>query len=114
MIYNDGYEVDNEKRFVRCPRCGNEEYSSEAAFCRICGLPAYNECEGSVEYDDFGNTEGFHIHRNAGNARYCEYCGKPTMLFKEKILLSFADAQSEQMNESPFTFSEEDEELPFN
>ena len=106
MIYRDGYETDSNLRFVRCPRCGNEEYSEDALYCRICGFSAYNECEGSTECDNFGNVN---VHRNVGNARYCEYCGKPTMLLNEKLLRPYTEVQAEQ--EDPFPF---DEELPFN
>jgi len=66
MIYSDGYEVDGNLRFVRCPKCGNEEYSADAKFCKICGFPAYNECEGSPEYDNFGNVEDFKFIRMLG------------------------------------------------
>ena len=113
MIYRDGFEVNKNKRFVKCPRCGNEEYSEEAMFCKICGLQVYNECEGLSEYDDYGNLEVVK-HKNVGNARFCEYCGKKTMLFIEKFLKSYDDVQSEQEQEDkndPFPF---DEELPFN
>lgn len=90
MIYNDGYETDSNLRFVSCPKCGNEEYSENAVYCRICGFSAYNECEGY--YD---NDEGEHVsHRNVGNARYCEFCGQPTMLFKEKLLKSYTEVQA--------------------
>lgn len=109
MIYNDGYETNNNLRFVRCPKCGNEEYSEEAKFCRICGFPVYNECEGSPERDNFGDVIDYNIHRNVGNARYCEYCGKPTMLLNEKLLKPYTEVQKEQ-GENPLPF---DEELPF-
>lgn len=104
MIYNDGYETDNNLRFVRCPRCGNEEYSDEAKYCRICGCSAYNECEGSFDEDEYGNRGLYQIHRNVGNARYCECCGQPTMLLKEKLLKSYKEVQAAQAI---------DEELPF-
>lgn len=108
MIYRDGYETDKNLRFVSCPRCGNEEYSESAMYCRICGFHAYNECEGY--YD---NDLGEHVnHRNVGNARYCEFCGQPTMLFKEKLLKPYAEVQSKQTEqvEGSFPF---DESLPF-
>lgn len=113
MIYNDGYETDGNLRFVKCPRCGNEEYSPDAEYCRICGFPAYNECEGSPEYDEFGNNQGFHIHRNAGNARFCEHCGKPTMLFNEKLLKPYNEFNKNQQGEEyAFPFDTNDE-IPF-
>jgi hypothetical protein len=113
MIYNDGYETDENLRFIKCPRCGNEEYSSDAKYCRICGFPAYNECEGSPDYDEYGNNQGFYTHRNAGNARYCEYCGKPTMLFKEKYLKAFNEVNvAAPAEEEVFPF-DLDGEMPF-
>lgn len=114
MIYNDGFETDENLRFVKCPRCGNEEFSSDAKFCRICGLPVFNECEGSQEFDSFGNVTSFY-HRNPGNARYCEQCGKPTMLYKETLLKPYKDVYANTQGElSSIPFSIEDEEdTPF-
>lgn len=108
MIYNDGYKTDNDLRFLSCPKCGNEEYSQNAQYCRICGLSAYNECEGSPEQDNFGNVIDFHVHRNVGNARYCEFCGQPTMLFKEKLLKPYTEVQAVA---APAV--QEDDEIPF-
>ena len=106
MIYNDGYETDNNLRFVHCPRCGNEEYSQEARFCRICGLPVYNECEGIYDQD-----EGmYQIHRNPGNARYCEFCGQPTMLLKEKLLKPYTAVNANTNDESSIR---DEDEFPF-
>jgi hypothetical protein len=99
--------MDGNLRFVSCLRYGNEEYSENAMYCCICGFQVYNECEGY--YD---NDLGEHVsHRNVGNARYCEFCGQPTMLFKEKLLKPYTEVQEEQEDEEPFSF---DESLPFN
>lgn len=111
MIYNDGFDVDNNLRFIKCPKCGNEEYSVDAKFCKICGFPAYNECEGSPEYDSFGNVIDFSIHQNVGNARYCEYCGKSTTLLKEKLLKPYSEVQAIQNDEDPLDF---EDSFPFN
>lgn len=110
MIYNDGYETDNNLRFVRCPRCGNEEYSQDARYCRICGFPVYNECEGDYDQDEYGNQGIYQIHRNAGNARYCEFCGQPTMLLKEKLLKPYIEVTTDA-DENPAVFDGDD--LPF-
>ena len=113
MIYRDGFGVNENKRFVKCPRCGNEEYSEEAMFCKICGLQVYNEYEGLSEYDGYGNLEVIK-HRNVGNARFCEYCGTKTMLFNANLLKPYDAVQNEQEQEDeidPFPF---DGELPFN
>lgn len=93
MIYDDGFKVDKKLRFMMCPKCGNEEYLEDAKFCKICGFPAYNECEGTTEYDDFGHEVTFTVHKNVGNARYCEFCGKPTMLLKAKYLRPYTEVQ---------------------
>ena len=93
MIYNDGYEVDKNLKFVKCPRCGNEEYSRDAQYGCICGFLAYNECKGSPEVDDYGNIIDLHVHRNVGNARYCEFCGQPTALFTEMLLKPYTEVQ---------------------
>ncbi|NWO20627.1 hypothetical protein HW273_01730 [Oribacterium sp. oral taxon 102] len=110
MIYNDGYEVDENLKFVKCPKCGNEQYSDGARYCRICGFYVYNECEGDFDRDEYGNQGEYHIHRNLGNARFCEFCGQPTMLFKEKLLKPYTEVQTEE-DEDSFPF---DEALPFN
>ena len=65
MIYRDGYATDNNLRFLKCPKCGNEEYSGDAKYCRICGFSSYNECEGSPEYDNFGNAIDFALYFTA-------------------------------------------------
>lgn len=104
MIYNDGYEVDENLRFIKCPRCGNDQYFDNARYCRICGFNLYNECEGDYERDEYGNPEEpFQIHKNVGNARYCEFCGQPTILFKEKLLRPYTEVQALQdEDEVPF------------
>jgi hypothetical protein len=72
-------------------------------YCRICSFQVYNNCEGY--YD---NDLGEHVsHRNVGNARYCEFCGQPTVLFKEKLLKPYTEVQEEQEEEEPFSFDEE-------
>ena len=106
MIYDDGIEMDENGRAKVCPVCGNEQFSENADFCRICGFAVYNLCEGTPIHDDFGNYEGVEQHRNAGNARFCEKCGQPTHFFKSKILRPFDEVRStyveEYVKESPF------------
>ena len=50
MIYDDGVEHE-DMRVIECPRCENEEFSQDAGYCKICGLGAYNYCEGEAQYD---------------------------------------------------------------
>lgn len=132
MIYNDGVLMDLNLRLTKCPRCGNEEFSSDASHCRICGFELYNTCDGETICDDFGNYDHTEYHRNPGNARFCEKCGAKTYFFKEKILRPYTEVMNEATGEyfaknpdayvcsteakseeddSPFSFSEES---PFN
>lgn len=99
MIYN-GFETDNNLRFVSCPRCGNVEFSDKAAFCKICGLPVYNECGGEIAgADPYGNIIRVDVHRCLGNARYCEICGRATMLFSQKLLKPYNEILSQGLDD---------------
>ncbi|HHX23710.1 MAG TPA: hypothetical protein GX723_06835 [Thermoanaerobacterales bacterium] len=106
MIYDDGVEMNEDMRVSTCPRCENEEFSEEAEYCRICGLRAYNYCEGEPEYDWNGYQTDTHYHRNPSNARYCETCGNPTIFFKEKILRPWKDVNNELEAEDDSAFAE--------
>ena len=80
MMYN-GLKTNEGLRFIKCPVCGNNEFSSEAGFCKICGSALYNFCQD--HYDENGYRVSNGCGRpNPGNARFCEYCGNPTLLFK--------------------------------
>lgn len=86
MFYQDGPEMNEDKRVIKCPRCGNEEFSDNAEFCRVCGLPVFNYCEGEEQYDYHGNYLDTTKHKNPGNARFCEICGRKTTYYTEKLL----------------------------
>lgn len=76
-----GITTDDKLRFIKCPVCGNDEFSSEAEFCRICGSAIYNYCQDL--YDEGGYRISTGCGKpNPGNSRYCEYCGNPTLLYK--------------------------------
>ena len=107
MFYNDGPEMDENMRIIRCPRCGNEIFDDDAEYCQICGLALYNYCVGQLIYDDFGNVEGRDKqHKNKGNARYCKYCGAETTYVQEGILRDFhvviEEAQQKEIDDIPF------------
>jgi hypothetical protein len=70
-------------RVVKCPLCGNEEFSVTAVHCRICGTMLFNLCEGEWDYP---SRRCYNRHINPGNARFCEECGKPTYFNSEKFL----------------------------
>lgn len=95
MIYNDGFPMDANLKVTQCPKCGNEQFSNEAEFCRICGASLYNLCEGEDIYDYNGNFEHHEEHKNCGNARFCEKCGRPTSFFRETFLLPYDEVREE-------------------
>ncbi len=123
MIYNDGLPMDENLRVTQCPKCGNEEFSRDADFCRICGTSLYNVCDGEDIYDYHGNYEGHENHKNLGNARFCEKCGKPTYFFNSGFLLPFDQVRDQltvkYLQEVPGAIAEEDpfsndyDEMPF-
>lgn len=99
MMYNDGFPMDDDLRVTECPKCKNEEFSPEADFCRICGTSLYNLCDGEDIYDYNGNYQDTERHRNHGNARFCEKCGKPTMFLNKKFLRPFDEVQNSYINQ---------------
>ena len=122
MKYNDGFLMDENLRVTVCPKCGNEEFSERANFCRICGTSLYNFCDGEDIYDYDGNFDHHEEHRNCGNARFCEKCGKPTAFLNAKYLRPYTEVKGEYvkqyMQDNPNAFSHstesfDDEELPF-
>lgn len=91
MIYNDGFPMDDNLQFIKCPKCDNEEFSLNAKHCKICGFDVFNYCLGYRIEDDNGNFLGIEHHKNAGNARYCETCGEKTILFNAKLLRPYTE-----------------------
>jgi ribosomal protein L37E len=53
-------------QFSPCPVCGNESYSADAGYCRICGTPLTNPCTEDPS------------HLNHPEAKHCYACGNPT------------------------------------
>lgn len=137
MQYNDGVSYDEDSLRVKiCPVCNNEQFSSNAEFCRICGTSLYNKCEGETEYDMNNEPYKRDQHNNPSNARFCEICGKPTYYFNQKILVPHNEyierSSIDDLDSYPFNpdeaaqdkmeieaerhdyMSDFDEELPFN
>ena len=122
MIYNDGFPMDENLRLTKCPRCSNEEFSSDATHCRICGFKLYNTCQGERIEDAFGQFDHIEYHRNLGNARFCEKCGAKTYFFLEEMLRPYTEVQDDRINsysrENPDFFSSkssvsDEESFPF-
>ena len=100
MIYDDGVQVDENMRVVACPSCENEVFNTDAGHCKICGLSLYNVCEGELEFVFNGNQTDTIYHQNLGDARFCEFCGRPTTFNKAGILKPW-----DVVKEQAFNFS---------
>lgn len=64
-----------------CPHCGNTDLSLGAKFCRICGKPAINVCEGHQRGRFAGQR-----HYNPHYARFCLACGAKTVFNTYNVL----------------------------
>lgn len=89
-FYNDGPKLDANKRALNCPRCGYVEFSLQTNFCRSCGLPLYNYCVEVSPPDDYVGPEII-PHKNAGNARFCEFCGQITEYYNAGLLRNWTE-----------------------
>ena len=69
--------ADETGRVLTCPLCGNEEFSENARFCRVCGTPAVNAC-----------TAGFNACGRAcgPGASCCAACGSETEYARRGLL----------------------------
>lgn len=124
MIYNDGFPMDANLRVTECPKCGNEEFSKEADYCKICGTTLYNLCDGEDIYDYNGNFDHHEEPRNHGNPRFCEKCEKPTAFFNAKFLRPYSEVKERYVEQylqenpnavldTPTQLSDEDDGFPF-
>lgn len=90
LYYKDGVEFDKQTYKVKiCPRCHNEEFSEDAEHCRICSLYLFNNCEGYLDEDEWGNQALVEQHANPSNARFCETCGRITAFYKAGVLTDY-------------------------
>lgn len=76
-----GLKTDENLRFLKCPVCGNNEFSYGAEFCKICGSAIYNYCQDLYDENGYRVSSGCG-KPNPGDSRFCEYCGNPTLLYK--------------------------------
>lgn len=97
MKYTDGVEYDEDTLKIKiCPTCGNEEFSDNSSFCRICGTDLFNNCIGEEDADINGYITIYNQHANPSNARFCEICGKETLFYRKGILKSYQEYQQEK------------------
>jgi len=131
-------QIDENGRFSLCPRCGNNDISDEATYCKMCGFYLFNKCINDSAYND--SIVNFDYRQycgaiNDGDARYCEHCGSPTILtraglvttweewrqYKEEVAATKEDPFSNASNaKDPFSDDDEsdgielsDDDLPF-
>lgn len=110
MSANTHIQVDENLRFAKCPQCGNEIFSDDAKFCKICGLYLYNECLNSnynYRSEDCGKI-------NVSDARNCEYCGAQTYLADKKILKTWNEEIEKEGESSSIPLNAfDDDDFPF-
>ncbi|QGG47319.1 hypothetical protein [Heliorestis convoluta] len=98
MKYNDGFPMDENMRVTICPLCENNDFSTQAHYCKICGTKLLNECEGDPVYDNYGDIVDTVYHSNPGDARFCEICGKPTYFSNSVFLKPWQEVKKEDNN----------------
>lgn len=114
------YPKNENGQVNECLVCGNEVFPKEGEFCHICGKPVVNRCDAIMgQYADEGPgpcsiSEGKDI---PPNARYCPYCGGPSLFWHAGILKDWKKEKDEivqSTKEEFWSFSEIPEEpLPF-
>ncbi|MCD8074212.1 MAG: ImmA/IrrE family metallo-endopeptidase [Lachnospiraceae bacterium] len=111
MKYEQIKYDEDAMRVLECPRCKNEQFSTFAKYCRICGLDLHNTCEG-VQLEDYNGSPYTDQHSNPPNARYCEHCGTPTTYLKMGILKPY-DVYLKELaeQEDPFLSIPDDVDL---
>lgn len=77
----DPIHIDLFHSVLMCPHCGNTELGLGAKFCRICGKPAINICEGHRRGRFAGQR-----HYNPHYARFCLACGAKTIFQTYEVL----------------------------
>lgn len=97
MIYDDGYELDEQSKALKCPSCENEQISQNGDYCNICGMYLVNKCSKS-EPDINGDIYYECGELASGNSRFCTVCGTETTFFKNKLLLPFKEYKEGKRN----------------
>jgi Zn-dependent peptidase ImmA (M78 family)/RNA polymerase subunit RPABC4/transcription elongation factor Spt4 len=107
MKYRDGVQLDEKGRAQECPQCHNEEISTSAEYCKICGTRVVNRCTS----EQCGQIA-------QGNSRYCERCGTPTTFYFDgslcewKVYKEPTGDENQSLSANRITPADEDD-LPF-
>ncbi len=86
--------IDENNRFLYCPRCAFNDFEDDAVHCTQCGEHLFNRCL-NVDPDGF-NTISSCGKIASGNDRYCRLCGSETYLMSKGYLSSWIDDFNEK------------------
>ncbi|PGE98887.1 hypothetical protein COF51_06875 [Bacillus pseudomycoides] len=94
MLYNDGYELDEGSRAIKCPQCENEQLYYHGGYCNICGIYLINRCA----YEHYQTGELI-INEECetllpGNARFCGNCGQRSSFHIQGLLPEWNKAKA--------------------
>lgn len=119
MIYNDGFELDDNSKALICPRCRNEQMFDDGVYCRICNTYLINKCSNEsgyeIEYDEWVEPCG---RIASGNSRFCEYCGSKTTFYNQGLLKDWQEVkvqieEEQAKQEVASTIYLHDKDIPF-
>ncbi len=97
-----GFEVDQNSKALKCPKCENEELLYDGSHCIQCGVYLINRCS-HIDHDFDGNKFYVCGTKLPGNARYCFKCGEESTFFTQKLLDSWETEKKRREYESlPF------------
>jgi hypothetical protein len=78
--------ADGNHRVVICPSCGHNVSKETADCCSACGTPVFNFCANEKSFWPCD-------HINPPNARFCEFCGGPTVYAARNLLPDWQEEQ---------------------
>ncbi len=96
LIY-PSIEIGKDGRVKKCLCCDNQEISSDAEFCKICGSPVINRCTNLHPFDSSCGSMA------EGNARYCIMCGSSTTFLDKGLLKPWHKEKEELLKEKSAT-----------
>ena len=78
--------ADGNHRVVICPSCGHNVSKETADCCSACGTPVFNFCANEKSFWPCD-------HINPPNARFCEFCGGPTVYAARSLFPAWQEEQ---------------------
>ncbi|MFB5250892.1 hypothetical protein ACE38F_10910 [Bacillus mycoides] len=101
MNYNDGYELDEYSRAIKCPKCENTSLNYEGDYCKICATYLVNKCSHLHinDHDYYKHENVIFRYDNACNtlldsdARFCVKCGNESTYYRQNLLLPWEESK---------------------